>query len=184
MPALRDRREDIFTLAVHFLDQCVQKLGKSVNRISNETVELLVYYDWPGNIRELENCIERSVVMAEGDTIQPNDLPPELRQNRPHRSSSARSAIGQVGAAFTRGSSGIATRTRTIVDRNKSTGEKKRVEPPPETLDAIEQEAFEFERVQLLDALREAGGNRSQAARLLGLPRTTMLSRMKRHGLM
>jgi transcriptional regulator with GAF, ATPase, and Fis domain len=184
MPALRDRREDIFTLAVHFLDQCVQKLGKSVNRISNETVELLVYYDWPGNIRELENCIERSVVMAEGDTIQPNDLPPELRQNRPHRSSSARSAIGQVGAAFTRGSSGIATRTRTIVDRNLTTGEKKRVEPPPETLDAIEQEAFEFERVQLLDALREAGGNRSQAARLLGLPRTTMLSRMKRHGLM
>lgn len=52
-----------------------------------------------------------------------------------------------------------------------------------ETVDEIEQEALEYERVQILDALREAGGNRSQAARLMGLPRTTLLSRMKRHGL-
>jgi transcriptional regulator with GAF, ATPase, and Fis domain len=52
-----------------------------------------------------------------------------------------------------------------------------------ESLEAIEQEAFEYERVRLLDALREAGGNRTQAARLLDIPRTTLLSRMKRHGL-
>ncbi|MFM7128858.1 MAG: sigma-54 interaction domain-containing protein [bacterium] len=185
MPALRERREDIFAIAVHFLNQCVNRLDKPVKGIAGEAVEMLVEYDWPGNIRELENCIERSIVLADGESIEPHDLPLELHQSKPRRASSVPASLrGNPGSLASRQSPGQARTGRTSTQRALAPGLRTRVEPPPESLDEIEQEALEYERIQLLDALREAGGNRSKAARLLGLPRTTMLSRMKRHGLM
>lgn len=185
MPALRERREDIFAIAVHFLNQCVNRLDKPVKRIAGEAVEMLVEYDWPGNIRELENCIERSIVLADGESIEPHDLPLELHQSKPRRPGSMLSSHrGNSGSITSRQSPGQPKSGRKSAQSAMAAGLRTRVEPPPESLDEIEQEALEYERIQLLDALREAGGNRSQAARLLGLPRTTMLSRMKRHGLM
>lgn len=187
-PALRERKEDIFALALHFLDRCNQKLQKPVTKISNEAIEVMMAYPWPGNIRELENCIERAIVLSEGDTIQPGDLPTEIQAN------SGVSARGNRGGARTRNrrpvdDSGMiwpreAQGSRPRSAATQSTSSATKAAPSRESLEEIEQEALEYERVQILDALREAGGNRSHAARLLGMPRTTLLSRMKRHGLL
>ena len=79
-PALRERREDIFELAVYFLNLHAQRTGKLVTHLDPEAVEALVAYDWPGNIRELENVLERAVVLADGPAVMFDDLPLELRQ--------------------------------------------------------------------------------------------------------
>lgn len=75
-PPLRDRREDIPLLATHFLKKYNDKLGRSVQSISTEAMDVLVRYDFPGNVRELENIIERTVALEGGATILPESLPP------------------------------------------------------------------------------------------------------------
>ena len=186
-PALRERKEDIFALALHFLNICTQKLQKPVTKISHEAVEVLMAYNWQGNIRELENCIERAIVLAEGDTIQSSDMPAEI-QNATGRTIRTEKLTGRSSG---RAAPARIRKTSSPLDQSWSRDSRNTVTATPnlkaavsrETVDEIEQEALEYERVQILDALREAGGNRSQAARLMGLPRTTLLSRMKRHGL-
>ncbi len=79
VPALRERREDIFELAVHFLNLHAQRTGKLVTHLDPEAVEALVAYDWPGNIRELENVVERAVVLADGPAVTLDLLPLEFR---------------------------------------------------------------------------------------------------------
>jgi two-component system response regulator PilR (NtrC family) len=75
-PALRERKDDIPLLANHFLKKYDDRLGKTVNSISVEAMELLKKYDYPGNVRELENIIERTVALEAGATILPESLPP------------------------------------------------------------------------------------------------------------
>lgn len=75
-PALRDRREDIPLLATHFLKKYNDRLVKNINGISDEAMEQLKKYDYPGNVRELENLIERTVALEAGATILPESLPP------------------------------------------------------------------------------------------------------------
>jgi two-component system response regulator PilR (NtrC family) len=75
-PPLRDRKEDIPILAQHFLKKYNDKLSKSINGISDEAMEALKKYDYPGNVRELENMIERTVALEGGSTILPESLPP------------------------------------------------------------------------------------------------------------
>jgi len=79
MPPLRERREDIPLLAQYFLDQFNQKYGKkNIKDISAEAEERLYNYNWPGNVRELKNVIERCVVLAKTDLIEPEHLPQEI----------------------------------------------------------------------------------------------------------
>ena len=79
LPPLRERKEDIPALASHFLSIYREKNKKELREISGKALDLLVRYDWPGNIRELENCIERAVVIARGEIIAPADLPPQIQ---------------------------------------------------------------------------------------------------------
>jgi formate hydrogenlyase transcriptional activator len=67
MPPLRERREDIPLLVEYFIDRFARKAGKKIRRINKKTLELLRSYPWPGNIRELQNVIERSVIVCEGE---------------------------------------------------------------------------------------------------------------------
>jgi formate hydrogenlyase transcriptional activator len=67
MPPLRERREDIPLLVEYFIDRFARKAGKKIRRVSKKTLELLQSYPWPGNIRELQNVIERSVIVCEGE---------------------------------------------------------------------------------------------------------------------
>jgi len=77
VPPLRERREDIFPLVAYFIDRYAQKASKNITRVSEKTLELLQSYPWPGNIRELQNVIERSVILCETElfSIDENWLP-------------------------------------------------------------------------------------------------------------
>jgi DNA-binding NtrC family response regulator len=79
MPALRERRDDIPVLIKHFLEICLQETGKKIKDIDYEATQALLAYDWPGNIRELRNTIERAVVLADGEMITMHDLPDKFR---------------------------------------------------------------------------------------------------------
>ena len=79
VPPLRERTEDIPILAQHFLQQYSASYHKAVHQISSSAMELLVGYDWPGNVRELENVIQRALILAEGETIGPENLPETLQ---------------------------------------------------------------------------------------------------------
>ena len=78
IPPLRERREDIPLLADHFIAKFNERLKKQIVAISPEAVEQLVAYNWPGNIRELENLMERTILFCEGPEIRVSDLPPEI----------------------------------------------------------------------------------------------------------
>ena len=69
MPPLRERKDDIPLLVEYFIDRCARKAGKSIRRVSQETLKLLQSYAWPGNIRELQNVIERFVILCETETF-------------------------------------------------------------------------------------------------------------------
>ncbi|MCJ8275973.1 MAG: sigma-54-dependent Fis family transcriptional regulator [Bdellovibrionales bacterium] len=78
-PPLRDRRDDVQLLAEHFLKKYNERLGKTVNSISTDAMEVLKKYDYPGNVRELENIIERTVALEAGASILPESLPPFVK---------------------------------------------------------------------------------------------------------
>jgi formate hydrogenlyase transcriptional activator len=134
LPPLRERRHDIPVLAAHFVRKFAQRLGKPACHIPDEVMEALTNHDWPGNIRELQNFIERAVIMTTGTVLRPRlaDLIPQPS----------------------------ATTVRTLADA---------------------------ERAHIVETLRETNGvvgGKSGAAAILGLPRTTLLARMQRLGLM
>jgi DNA-binding NtrC family response regulator len=81
-PPLRDRKEDILPLAKTFLDKYQREYGKSNLKLAKKTVEILIRYNWPGNIRELENVIQRAIIMCE-DEILPQDLPATVKYQIP-----------------------------------------------------------------------------------------------------
>jgi two-component system response regulator HydG len=83
MPPLRARGTDVLLLAQTFLEQFAGQDGKPVQRISAAVAERLLAYAWPGNIRELRNCIERAVALARFEEIIVEDLPAQVRDYRP-----------------------------------------------------------------------------------------------------
>ena len=82
LPPLRERKEDIPLLVEHFLEKYNRENKKAVTSLSKEAKDLLLQYDYPGNVRELENFIERAVVLCRGDTLTVQDLPLNLRQSK------------------------------------------------------------------------------------------------------
>jgi DNA-binding NtrC family response regulator len=96
LPALRDRPEDVLELAEHFLTRSASKAGKEVRGFHETTRKALLSYGWPGNVRELENVVERAVALAENVLVQPEDLPPVVRERRTP-------AEDDLGAALARG---------------------------------------------------------------------------------
>jgi len=143
LPALRERREDIPLLAAHFLESTNQRLGRQV-AISEDALTIMRLYDWPGNVREMENLFERLVVLSRGEAISASDLPERMR---------AGSAAPQIGAA-------AASLARGAIDLVATMG-------------AVESTLIE-------QAMRQASGNKTRAAELLGLSRTTLLDKLKR----
>lgn len=162
MPPLRERRDDIPELALHFLRECALRCNKKVEGIDDEAFDLLMTHPWPGNIRQLENVIERAVVMADGALIGATDLPAELVEWRPEGD-----LLEPWGGGAPRG-----PRTAPI-DRE---GAMALAGPLTCELDALE-------RQRLLDALASRGGNKSKAAELLGIPRSTFCSKLKKFGI-
>jgi transcriptional regulator with PAS, ATPase and Fis domain len=80
LPALRERKSDILSLADYFI-------AGRVKKISSQAQKLLLSHEWPGNVRELKNCIDRAIVMGNGEIIQPEDFPHQLRLGKQEISS-------------------------------------------------------------------------------------------------
>jgi DNA-binding NtrC family response regulator len=89
LPPLRERKSDVPALVNHFLEKYSDSYGKEVRGLAPGTLQALLAYDWPGNIRELENAMERAVVLATGNELTADDLPPVLRGPRPTGSSAS-----------------------------------------------------------------------------------------------
>lgn len=79
VPALRKRKSDVVLLADHFIERYARANRRAVRRLSSAAIDMLMSYHWPGNVRELESCVERAVLVAEGDVIHPYHLPPTLQ---------------------------------------------------------------------------------------------------------
>src|SRR5262249_15598738 len=147
------RREDIPELAAHFLRLYAQRCGKAVAQLDDDALVALKTYPWPGNIRELENVLERAVVVADGSVVTPQELPPEIAGTPEGKMPSGPAA---TGAACNRASPGLR---------------------------AEREERDRREKERLVRALAAARGNKAEAARALGLARSTLVSRLRKHGL-
>lgn len=173
-PSLRERREDIFELALHFLDEHGRRAGKVVSQLDEAVVEVLSGYDWPGNVRELENAIERAVVLADGPAVTIEDLPADVRRLTRRRRARAPLPAPTATLALARPEG---------TDRGLPALEAERADAEMEEDLEVDPEFAAYEKRRLLDALREADGNKSLAARLLAMPRSTFFSKLKKHGL-
>jgi two-component system response regulator HydG len=150
LPPLRERREDIPILVVHFLELYKQKTGRFVSGISREAMRAMVNYNFPGNIRELENAIERAIIIASGRQIELEDLP---------------EAIGGTTVSW----------TPLRLELTESNGALPRISfEMPATIDEIEREAIEA-------TLHFTGGDKSRAARLLGIGRKTLYRKLEQY---
>lgn len=83
MPPLRERREDIPSLVEHFIGAFNTKLRKQIRGVTNETMRRLLAYNWKGNVRELQNVIERAMILEDDDMITPVSLPVTLVDGAP-----------------------------------------------------------------------------------------------------
>lgn len=163
-PALRDRKEDLPELVAHFLNQSNAKSGRQVNGISNQAMETILGYLWPGNIRQLRNAIEHAVVLAESETIEWHNLPNELQTHQPDMERvEVVSALPALSA------------TEQVRSQKESFALS---EPKPVATTRYEETLADWQQYQAVMA--QAGGNKARAARLLGLPRSTFYSRWKR----
>jgi DNA-binding NtrC family response regulator len=89
LPPLRERRDDIPVLAMHFAQTFGESLGRRIEQVSPAAADVLTHYRWPGNVRELRNVIERAMVLGDGPVLDVDDLPPELLRAAPAASPEA-----------------------------------------------------------------------------------------------
>ncbi len=170
LPPLRDRAEDVPELAMHFLSRAAERADKVLAGIEDDALAALKAYHWPGNIRQLENIIERAVVLAETSVVTLRELPPEV-------------------AALADLSPPDAPNEEMAVlswNRAAATGTDGNLLPLPAVAAVVQAEEAERERrerEQLVRVLAAAGGNKAEAARALGVARSTLISRLKRLGL-
>jgi len=149
IPPLRERPGDIRVLARHFVETLANTSGRTAPKLTEDALQALQAYNFPGNVRELENIIERAVVLCRGGKIAASDIV------------STHSATHRSGVPAGTSSSGTGS------------GERK----------AYNQAMDEFEKGLLQKALEDAGGNQSQAARLLEMSERRLRYRMEKLGL-
>jgi len=101
LPPLRERKKDIPELAMYFLQRATIRTGKRVTGFSNEAMDMLVNYHWPGNVRQLQNCINRAVLLAKGETITPKEI--DLTDIEVHTLVPSEDEVGQLITALQRG---------------------------------------------------------------------------------
>ncbi|HOX46583.1 MAG TPA: sigma-54 dependent transcriptional regulator [Myxococcota bacterium] len=165
LPPLRERKEDIPLLVEHFLAKYNARLSRQVKGIQPAALSAVLNHRWPGNIRELENVIERALLFCTGEEIQPAELPPELLSERP-AAVPATAAPAAGGAPV--GAPAVAAA------------------PPAEDSsmkDIVKQATAELEKDLILKALAETQGNVTQAAKKLKISRKSLQNKMKEFGL-
>ncbi|WP_372871225.1 nitrogen regulation protein NR(I) [Shewanella sp.] len=157
LPPLRERREDIPQLARHFLAAAAREMGVEAKILARETALKLQHLPWPGNVRQLENTCRWLTVMASGQEILPQDLPPELLKE-PSPTTAIAAGDGDWESAL-----------RDMVDRRLGEGES----------DLLADMQPTFERIMLEVALKHTQGHKQEAARRLGWGRNTLTRKLK-----
>jgi two-component system response regulator AtoC len=153
LPPLRERREDIPLLIDYFLRKIVDEEDHQPITVPDEVMKIFKEYDWPGNVREMENLIERVVALSEGNVITAEDIPDHIRQNNGHRA---------VAAHYDDGS----------YHDNVLNGKL--------SLEAAESE---FNREIILNALEKSAYVQSRAAKMLGITRRILKYKMDKLGI-
>jgi len=153
LPSLRERREDVHPLVIHFLEYYKQRTGRFVSGISRAALRALVSYEWPGNVRELENAVERAVIIAAGRQIELDDLPAAIANVTSERQALARVERAQAA----------------------SEGRSAKLEiDVPSSMDDIERHAIEA-------TLDYTSGDKTHAARLLKIGRKTIYRKLEQY---
>jgi two-component system, NtrC family, nitrogen regulation response regulator GlnG len=153
LPALRERRDDIPLLTKHFLTKSAKELGVESKRLSNTALAFIAQHPFPGNVRQLENLCHWITVMAPGQSVEVNDLPPDIRGDKANFQADSdwkRSLEREVTASLARGEKEI------FDGLNKS-----------------------FESALIVKALEHTGGRRIEAATLLGIGRNTLTRKIQ-----
>ena len=169
IPSLFERKSDIFTLAHHFIAKYNEKYGKKVVRMEDEITMFFLNYEWPGNVRQLKHCIECAMnLVGEDETsVKWQHLPYYLQESE--KKIDPKDFI--VPLYTDEESAGP------LEDILAEPTKKEKKKKESGVLADIRKE----EREAIIDALRNAGGNVSKAARILGLSRQTLVYRMKKH---
>ena len=164
LPPLRDRKTDIPLLAAYFLKQC--NGSGSSKTISDEAMNVLVNYSWPGNIRELANFVERMVVLSIGSTITPRDLPDKVLGEVPR----------EKWIPLEKGSEPEGNPAQIL---QQSLKQSFHVGIPDEGIN-LKKIVEDFEKELLIEALEKTDWVKNKAAILLNLNRTTLVEKLKK----
>jgi two-component system nitrogen regulation response regulator GlnG len=167
IPALRERREDIPMLAQHFLVTAARDLHTEPKRLSQAASTVMQQLNWPGNVRQLENICRWLTVMAPGQEIQADDLPPELRHPRRQTAGSEEAPAGQASAEAM--PQDWPTLLRQWADAELRAGRS----------DLLDEALPAFERTLIEAALANTRGHRIDAAKRLGWGRNTLTRKIK-----
>lgn len=170
LPPLRARLGDVTALANRFLEQASAEAGKAIVGIDADAMRALCAYDYPGNVRELENIIERAVVLTKGQRITLDDLPPQVTGEASARPSSLRHGGSSSG--------GGGQHPFAVHGSNGSSGDQQPWTPAP-----LAELLLEPERQIILRALEANDWNRQKTADDLAINRTTLYKKMRTLGI-
>jgi two-component system response regulator HydG len=140
VPSLRDHLSDVPLLANYFLERIVRRTGRPVKGVSPEALDVLMNHEWPGNIRQLQNAIERAVILSPGELVEAGDI-----------------QLSTLG------------------------GSPRRQMPPSESVDTPEVSLEVVEKQHILSTLSRTSWNKSRAAQILGIERSTLDRKLKRY---
>ncbi|MBI1293100.1 response regulator [bacterium] len=191
LPPLRERKSDIPPLVSHFILRFAREYDVAPKSVQPDAMQVLLQYSWPGNIRELENVIERSFALGIGDTIALGDLPGQLFRD-PDEALAAVQPMDDSEEPSTQGSRNLlppARAARPILPPPTASAPPSAASTPvytePFVAKAPEPAATldEMEKRQILDALRRAKGRKVEAARILGIDRKRLYRKMKKYGI-
>jgi DNA-binding NtrC family response regulator len=158
VPALRERREDLPAMVDHFIRRFNAEEGRTVPGVTAEAMSMLMTYDWPGNVRQLENSVFRAIVLSDGDALTPDDFPQISGLVSPARSVSEAAAVMTTDA---------------------TTGQKLAISDEAgdlRTLEAIERDLIQY-------AIDHYAGHMSEVARRLGIGRSTLYRKVREYDL-
>ena len=149
IPPLQERKEDIPLLVEHFIEKHSQQLNKKIHGISDNAMKILFGYRWSGNVRELENIIERASVLAKGPLVEVHDLP---------------DTVLSCSSGFS------------VVSSDTSLS-------PNDSAASLKDALKDPEKKIIIEALEKCKGNKKEAAKLLGINRTTLYKKLSCYGL-
>jgi DNA-binding NtrC family response regulator len=157
IPPLRDRKEDIQALATYFAEEYARKYGIQMVSIEGSALARMIHYDWPGNARELKNAVERAALLSGGETITLEHLPMEVLGDEPLDAPHLR-LVEEAG----------------LMNANDEEGQV--ILPLGSSME-------EAERRLMSSTLEHTGGNKTRAAKILGVSLKTMHNKVKKYGL-